>query len=88
MSSITVDFITLLWGTLLLIALVPVTAQRRSPLGAIMALAVVTYLWAQSGWTTSYLSGYEWGRDVSNWLWFIFNSLVMLVFTMWVSRGK
>ena len=86
MSSITVDVITLLWAILLLIALVPAAVQRRSLVGFLMALAVVTYLWAQSGWTTAYLSGYEWGRDISNWLWFIFNSLVMLIVTMWVSK--
>lgn len=86
MSSITVDFITLLWASLLLITLVPAAWRRRSLTGALMALAVITYLWAQSGWTTAYLSGYEWGRDASNWLWFIFNSIVMLIFTVWVSQ--
>ena len=86
MSSVTVDLITFLWACLLLISLIPTAWSRRSIEGGLMALAVTTYLWAQSGWTTAYLSGYEWGRDFFNWLWFIFNTLVMLVFTLWVSK--
>ena len=86
MSSITVDFITLLWASLLLVVLIPKAWRIRSVAGGLMALAVITYLWAQSGWTTAYISGYEWGRDFSNWLWFIFNTLVMIIFTLWVSK--
>lgn len=87
MSSITVDFLTLVWAVVLLVLLVHYASHRGSLTGALMALSVGLYLIAQSGWTTSYLSGYEWGRDVSNYIWFVFNSSVFAVYSVWVYKG-
>jgi hypothetical protein len=88
MSSITVDFITMAWAVVLLVLLAHFASQKRSVTGGLMALSVGLYLIAQSGWTTAYLSGYEWGRDLSNYVWFIFNSSVFLVYSSWVCRCK
>ena len=87
MSSITIDFITLLWGFIILIPLTSVAHKRKSYVGLLMVVSVGLYLMAQSGWTTSYLSGYEWGRDLSNYVWFIFNSSVLTVYTIWICQN-
>lgn len=43
---------------------------------------IITYLVAQSGWSTSYLTGNLWGALYNNYIWFIFNTLVMIYLTM------
>ncbi len=82
MSGITIDFVTLAWALLLLVPLVHYATEGRSVIGLTMALSVGLYLIAQSGWTSSYLAGSEWGRVFSNYIWFVFNSSVLLSYTL------
>lgn len=90
MSGITIDFITLAWAVLLIVPLVHYATERGSYIGLTMALSVGLYLIAQSGWTSSYLAGSEWGRIFSNYIWFIFNFSVLLSYTLalWKYGGK
>ena len=45
-------------------------------------LAIAAYLLAQSSWTTAWFLGDLWGRDLANYVWFIFNTSVMVLFIM------
>lgn len=47
------------------------------------------YLFAQVGWTTAWLSGDVWGRDLSNYIWFAFNtSVCYLLYLIWRDKGN
>ena len=88
MISIYIDFITLAWATVLLLAM-PRVVWREQTIEAWLAFqAVVLYLFAQSGWTTAYFSGDEWGAMVSNLVWFAFNSTVFTIFTIKLMEKK
>lgn len=41
--------------------------------------SVVLYLFAQTGWTLAFFQGDVWGRDFNNYIWFGFNTLIMIL---------
>jgi len=82
MLSVYLDFTTLIWASLLLIALPAVTWKRNTLEAWVSLVIVVLYLVAQSSWTTSYFSGYIFGVQWANYVWFAFNTLVMLLITI------
>jgi hypothetical protein len=49
-------------------------------------IVVFSYLLAQSIWTTSWFLGDVWGRDLGNYVWFVFNTSVMVLLLK--LRGK
>jgi hypothetical protein len=51
-------------------------------------MLVATYMVAQSGWTTAFILGDVWGRDLSNYIWFVFNSLVLGLLTVLWKKHK
>lgn len=86
MLSVYLDFTTLAWAIMLLLAL-PTVVLKHNALEAWVSMAtVVLYLVAQSSWTTSYLSGYIFGVQWANYVWFAFNSAVMLLITINVRK--
>lgn len=86
--SVYIDTITLIWAIITL-ALYSSWVVKKPCLLSIMGLALTaTYLAAQSGWTTAFLLGDEWGRDLSNYIWFVFNTLVFGLLTIVWKRFK
>lgn len=86
MSSVYIDTVTFIWALTLLVLFV---GRPKTFLNSLACSAVALYLLAQSGWTTAYLTGDEWGRDISNYMWFGFNSVVLLILTLiWSGHGR
>ncbi len=88
MLSIYIDFITLAWATVLLLAMPTVVLRERTLEAWLAFQAVVLYLFAQSGWTTSYFSQNLWGASASNMLWFGFNATVFTIITIKLQEKK
>lgn len=71
--------ITLYLDTVTLVmALMILVKTFRSPkvplkVKAITSTASMFYLYAQTGWAASYISGNVWGALFNNYIWFIFN---------------
>lgn len=88
--SVYIDTITLLWALYILVVYSNWVVVKQSAIPVLGFLCTTTYLIAQSGWTTAFLLGDVWGRDFSNYIWFIFNTLVFLTLTvLWLrDRGK
>ena len=42
-------------------------------------VVVFSYLLAQSTWTTAWILGDVWGRDLANYIWFVFNTSVFVL---------
>jgi hypothetical protein len=88
--SVYIDTITFIWAICLLFGYAHWAMAARTVLPVMGFWAISTYLIAQSGWTTAFLLGDVWGRDLSNYIWFVFNSLVLGILTMlWLkNEGK
>lgn len=87
--SVYIDAITFIWALVVLVLYSNWAVKKPSVL-ALLGLALTgTYMIAQSGWTTAFLLGDLWGRDFSNYIWFIFNSLVFgLLTVLWKNKSK
>lgn len=87
--SVYLDTITFTWAIIILFTYSNWVVVKRGAISVIGFLSAATYLIAQSGWTTAFLLGDVWGRDFSNYIWFIFNSLVFLLLTvLWIRNSK
>ena len=86
--SVYIDFITLAWAVIVLVLYSNWFVKGWSLLAGLGLALTGTYLIAQSGWTTAFLLGDLWGRDFSNYIWFIFNTLVFGLLTMLWKRHK
>lgn len=85
--SVYIDFITLAWAVIVLVLYSNWFVKEWSMLAGLGLALTGTYLIAQSGWTTAFLLGDLWGRDFSNYIWFIFNTLVFGLLTiLWRKR--
>lgn len=85
--SVYIDSITFIWAVIVLVLYSNWFVKGWSMLAGLGLALTGTYLIAQSGWTTAFLLGDLWGRDFSNYIWFIFNTLVFGLLTMlWRSR--
>jgi len=86
--SVYLDTITLLMGLGLLIPYSKWIIKNPSKWSVLGFFSLSLYLLAQIGWTTSWMSGYEWGRDISNYIWFSFNTLVcVLLYYIWKDKA-
>ena len=87
--SVYIDTITFFWAACLLFAYAPWVVIHRGAISLLGFSAIVPYLIAQSSWTTAFLLGDVWGRDLSNYIWFIFNSLVFWLLTViWMRNDR
>lgn len=86
--SVYIDFITLAWAVIVLVLYSNWLVKSWSLLAGLGLALTGTYLIAQSGWTTAFLLGDLWGRDFSNYIWFIFNTLVFGLLTMLWKKHK
>ena len=86
--SVYIDTLTFVWAIGLLFAYAPWVIMRRGAISILGFLAIIVYLIAQSGWTTAFLLGDVWGRDFSNYVWFVFNSLVFCLLSVIWHRNE
>jgi hypothetical protein len=86
--SVYIDTLTFVWAIVVLVMYSNWVAKCRELLPIVGLALTATYLVAQSGWTTAFLLGDVWGRDLSNYIWFIFNSLVLGLLTVLWKRHK
>ena len=85
--SVYIDTITFIWAVIILVLYSNWFVKGWDRLAGIGLALTTTYLIAQSGWTTAFLLGDIWGRDFSNYIWFIFNTLVFGLLTyLWKKR--
>ena len=86
--SVYIDTITFIWALIVLMLYSSWVVKKTSWLAVIGLALTATYLIAQSGWTTAFLLGDLWGRDFSNYIWFIFNTLVFGLLTVLWKKNK
>lgn len=87
--SVYIDTLTFAWAIVVLFAYSNWVVVKRGAISIIGLLCSAVYLIAQSGWTVAFLLGDVWGRDFSNYIWFIFNTLVFLLLTvLWIRNRK
>lgn len=86
--SVYIDTITFIWALIVLMLYSSWVAKKTNWLAVIGLALTATYLIAQSGWTTAFLLGDLWGRDFSNYIWFIFNTLVFGLLTVLWKKNK
>lgn len=85
--SVYIDIITFAWAVWLLFVYADWSVKGKSWVALLGFSAASFYTLAQSGWTTAFFLGDEWGRDFSNYLWFIFNSTVFALLTyLWYGK--
>lgn len=86
--SVYLDSLTFIWAVCVLLVYSNWAVKKPSTLSLTGLALTATYLVAQSGWTTAYLLGDVWGRDFSNYIWFIFNTLVFALLTALWKKHK
>ena len=87
--SVYIDTLTFVWAIVVLFAYSNWVVVKHGAISVIGLLCSAVYLIAQSGWTVAFLLGDVWGRDFSNYIWFIFNTLVFLLLTvLWIRNRK
>ena len=86
--SVAIDTITFIWAVFMLFTYSNWIVTKRGLISWLGFLSCVTYLVAQSSWTTAFLLGDVWGRDWSNYIWFLFNSLSFGILTVLWLRDK
>ncbi len=86
--SVYIDSITFIWAIIVLMLYSNWVVKKTSWLAVLGLALTATYLIAQSGWTTAFLLGDLWGRDFSNYICFIFNSLVFGLLTVLWKKSK
>ena len=85
--SVYLDTITLVMSCAVLLAYSKWIASEANIFNVLGFIAVAAYLFAQTGWTVAFLQGDVWGRDLSNYIWFTFNSLIMIILGLiWFDR--
>ena len=86
--SVYIDTITFIWAMGVLLMYSHWIIKSPNVLSIVGLALTTTYLIAQSGWTTAFFLGDVWGRDLSNYIWFIFNSLVLGLLTLLWKKHK
>ncbi len=79
------DGITLTWAVLLLFY-GSFKIKIFKPEIIVAGISISLYIIAQLGWTASFISGNLWGAASTNYIWFLFNTSVMLYITMSVRK--
>ena len=74
-----IDVLPFLMATLILLVGAS-KLSHKNPITILVVLTTAVYLVAQSTWFSSWIAGNEWGRDVSNYIWFLFNTCTMGIF--------
>lgn len=75
-----IDILPFLIASLILI-IGPAFMSLKKPISITVVFTTLVFIVAQSSWFTAYIAGDNWGRDWANYLWFMFNTLTMVIFT-------
>jgi len=75
-----IDLLPFVLGTII-VTIGAATISFRKPLGILILLTTGIYLLAQSSWFSALIAGDNWGRDWANYVWFIFNTCTMVIFS-------
>ena len=62
--------------------------SAKRPITMVVILTTGIYMVAQSTWFSSWMSGNTWGRDFSNYIWFLFNTLTMVIFSWTLLKSE
>ena len=76
------DILPFIIGTIVVV-IGPLAISSKKPLNTLIVATSALYLVAQSSWFSSFLSGDAWGRDWANFVWFVFNTSTMVIFS-WI----
>ena len=79
-----VDFLPFILATLILV--VGPMKVSGDPLKVLVLFTVAVFMLAQSAWFSSVMQGNSVGLVISNYIWFVFNTLVMTVLGWTVFR--
>jgi NhaP-type Na+/H+ or K+/H+ antiporter len=82
-----IDAITFLMATAVLLVGAGYMNIKK-PITVLVIMATGVYLVAQSTWFSSWMSQNHWGRDFSNYIWFLFNTLTMVIFAWTLLDSK
>lgn len=77
--SVYLDVVTIVLALIALVLRSNYIVQKVNFVNTLSLVLVISYLFAQSSWTTSWFLGYEWGRDFANYIWFVFNTSVFIL---------
>lgn len=77
--SVYLDMITLILALIALAIRSDMMVKNFNFVNVLSFVLVVSYLFAQTSWTTAWFSGDLWGRDFANYVWFVFNTSVFLL---------
>ena len=86
--SVLIDTLTFAWAIVVLVLYSNWIVRKPNWLSILGLSLTATYMIAQSSWTTAFLLGDVWGRDLSNYIWFIFNTLVFALLTALWKKNK
>jgi len=74
------DSITFVMATLIVLVGASMVSLKR-PLTILILATTLFYIVAQSSWFSAWLAGDEWGRGWANYIWFVFNTSTMVIFS-------
>lgn len=81
--SVLIDSFTLVFSVVVMLWYSKWVVKSPKNKYALLGLTIsALYVYAQTGWTVAFLSGDVWGRDLSNYIWFVFNSCVFVLLTI------
>ena len=73
------DTVTMVLAVFALVFYSNKLVKKLSFLNVLSFVVVLSYLFAQSSWTTAWFLGDVWGRDFANYIWFVFNTSVFVL---------
>ena len=62
--------------------------SHKEPITILVIITTGVYMVAQSTWFSSWASGNERGRDIGNYIWFLFNTSTMGIFSWILIKSK
>ena len=77
--SVYLDTITLVLALFALVIRSNHLVKKVNYVNTLSFVLVMSYLFAQSSWTTAWFLGDMWGRDFANYIWYVFNTSVFIL---------
>jgi hypothetical protein len=62
--------------------------SKKDPITLLVIPTAGIYMIAQSTWFSYWMSGNTWGRDFGNYVWFLFNTLTMVIFSWTLLKSE
>ena len=87
MFSHYIDLLHFILGSIIVVLGSGVMSFKK-PITILVVVAAGVFLLAQSSWFTAWMSGDVWGRDWANYVWFMFNTLTMVIFSWTLIKSR